>query len=154
MALCGIGKTLKNTVFRRFTERHFAWKKRTSALKVDVGKTGEALAAAYLKKQGYRILARNFRDKLGEIDIIAKEKNVVCFVEVRTRQKARSHEDALASVDIFKQKKLSRLAMDFLKKNNFTDGKARFDVVAVSLKDQEKPILLIKNAFPVIGRYA
>jgi len=124
------------------------------ALKTDVGKTGEALAAAYLERQGYRILARNSRNKLGEIDIIAQDKNVICFVEVRTRQGALKHEDALASVDIFKQKKLSMLAVNFLKKNNLTNEKARFDVVAVSLRSQECPILLIKDAFPVVERYA
>ena len=125
-----------------------------SVLKVDVGKRGEALAAAYLEKQGYRIVARNFRNKLGEIDIIAQDKDVVCFVEVRTRQGALEHEVALASVNIFKQKKLSRLAVSFLKKNNLTNEKARFDVVAVSLRGQENPILLIKDAFPVVERYA
>jgi putative endonuclease len=123
-------------------------------LKSEVGRAGEDKAAAYLIKQGYRIIARNSRNKLGEIDIIARDKNVVCFIEVRTRRAAFKHEEAFASVGILKQQKLSRLAVSFLKKNNLGKERARFDVVAVSLEAKEDAVILLKNAFPLAEKFA
>ena len=118
-------------------------------LKSEVGRAGEDKAAAYLTKQGYRIMARNLRSKLGEIDIIARDKNVVCFIEVRTRRAAFKQEEALASVGILKQQKLSRLAVSFLKKNNLGKEKARFDVVAVSLEAREDAVFRRRYLCPI-----
>ena len=119
-----------------------------------MGKDGEERAAAYLKVNGYQILARNFRNRLGEIDIIAREKDVICFVEVRTRRASGSHEKALCSIDAAKQYKLSQVALSFLKERKFLEKKARFDVVSVSWEDEKSDILLLKNAFCVCERYS
>jgi len=112
------------------------------------GKIGEELAAGFLKKHGYKILFSNYRNRFGEIDIIARNKNVICFVEV----KCRSNIDfglPQESVGDKKQKKLGLLGAEFLKAYNFLDCSARFDVVSVLLsKDGLAPeIELFKNAF-------
>lgn len=118
-----------------------------------MGKDGEERAAAYLKENGYQILARNFRNRLGEIDIIAREKDVICFVEVRTRRASSSHEEALSSVNAAKQYKLSKMALSFLKERKLLEKKARFDVVSVSWDEEKSDVFLLKDAFCVCERY-
>lgn len=122
--------------------------------KIDTGASGEDKAAAYLAENGYRILARNFKNYLGEIDIIASDNGVICFVEVRSRAGASSHEAALSSVNYVKQRRLSRLAVSFLKEKKLFEKKARFDVVSVCFKDGGCEVLLLKDAFPVDANYS
>jgi putative endonuclease len=119
-----------------------------------MGADGEEKAAVYLKANGYQILARNFRNRLGEIDIVAREKDVICFVEVRTRRASGSHEEALRSIDAAKQYKLSQMALLFLKERDLLEKKARFDVVSVSWNDEKSDCLLVKDAFCVCERYS
>jgi len=107
---------------------------------------GENEAAAYLKANGYRILERNFRTPLGEIDIIALDKSVVCFVEV----KARSSEDfgsPKEAVSSFKQRQIAKAALVFLKDRKLLDRSSRFDVVSVIMRGGKPEIELIKDAF-------
>jgi putative endonuclease len=111
-----------------------------------LGELGEGVAVQLLKEQGYKIWKRNYKTKLGEIDIIAKDKDTVCFIEVKTR-----HSDKFGSpeesISESKQKKIARVALLFLKEMNLLDKKARFDVVSVVyLKGELRPDL-IKNAF-------
>jgi putative endonuclease len=111
-----------------------------------VGQRGEDLAFKLLKQKGYKILERNFKSPLGEIDIIAREGRTVVFVEV----KARSSEDfgaAKWAVDERKQRKLSMLALDYLKRHTLMDQSARFDVVAIDGDQGQEKIELIRNAF-------
>ncbi|HAJ56962.1 MAG TPA: YraN family protein [Candidatus Omnitrophica bacterium] len=122
--------------------------------KIDTGASGEEKAATHLIKKGYKILTRNFKNYLGEIDIIASDKEVICFVEVRSRRGVLSHEDALRSIDSAKQRRLSRLAVSFLKERKFLDRRARFDVVSVSFRDAGCDVLLLKDAFPVDPDYS
>jgi putative endonuclease len=122
--------------------------------KIETGRSGEEKAAAYLVKSGYKIMARNFKNYLGEIDIVACDKDVVCFIEVRTRRNALSHENALSSVNFSKQRRLSRLALSFLKEMKLLERRARFDVVSVSLGDTASDIFLLKDAFPVVANYS
>jgi len=119
-----------------------------------LGKEGEDKAVLYLKNNGYRIIERNFRNKLGEIDVIARHKDCICFVEVRSRQGGSSHGDALESVGPLKQMRLSKLAVSFLKTRDLWGQKARFDVVSVYLSDCIDSVVLIKDAFPVAERYS
>jgi putative endonuclease len=121
--------------------------------KIDVGRQGEDAAVHYLQAHGYRIVARNFRNRLGEIDIVALHKGTICFVEVRTRQHVASHVMAYESVGSLKQRQLSKLAISFLKENNGLSKKARFDVVSVILSGTETKVSLIQDAFPVIEKY-
>ena len=111
-----------------------------------VGQRGEALAFKHLKKKGYKILERNFKSPIGEIDIIAREGRTIVFVEV----KARSSDDfgaAKWAVDGKKQRKLSLLALDYLKRHSLLDQSARFDVVAIDGVQGQETIELIQNAF-------
>lgn len=98
-----------------------------------LGKLGEALAAKYLAKKGYKIIARNWRCRQGEIDIVAKKAGVFCFVEVKTGEASEgfSPEDHL---DEGKQRRLARLAFWYLVKElGRTDLDYQIDLVAVAL---------------------
>ncbi len=97
---------------------------------IPFGKHGEELAAEYLKKNGYRILECNHRNKLGEMDIIAEEKGTVCFVEVKTRKGGKSGLP-FESIPFWKQQKLAKTALWYLTANGLLDHNARFDVVSV-----------------------
>ncbi len=110
------------------------------------GKESESLAARHLKKNGYKILERNYRNELGEIDIIAKEKGVLVFVEVKAG-KTPFYGNPKWAVTPKKQRKISMVALYYLKTTRQTHVKARFDVVAVSLTEENPGIEIIKNAF-------
>jgi putative endonuclease len=114
--------------------------------KINTGKAGEKIAAAFLKKNGYRIIETNLRCVLGEIDIIAREKGELVFIEVKTRKSEELGYPEQA-VGIKKQKKMSQLAMWYLQKKNLTEARARFDVVAIMILPAGNEIKLIKNAF-------
>lgn len=111
-----------------------------------IGKSGEDLAADLLRKNGYKILARNYKTKLGEIDIIARDKDVLCFVEVKSRCSDR-YGLPQEAVSGFKQRQISHAALVFLKENNLLDKKARFDVVSIMYSQAMPKLALIKNAF-------
>jgi putative endonuclease len=117
--------------------------------KINTGKEGEKIAAAFLKKNGYRIIETNYRCTLGEIDIIAREKNELVFVEVKTRKSVELGYPEQA-VGRNKQKKMSQLALWYLQKKN-ADTEARFDVVAITISDAGNEIRLIKNAFDFVA---
>jgi putative endonuclease len=93
-----------------------------------LGARGEDAAAAHLEALGYEILARNWRSRLGELDLVARDGTVVVFVEVKLRY---DPVDPLHAVDSRKQHKLSQLAFDFLARHGMLAAQARFDVVAV-----------------------
>ncbi len=119
---------------------------------IEVGCEGEAAAASFLKKNGYKIICMDYRTSLGQVDIIAKEKNTICFIEVKTRVSQRSGPGSEA-VQAGKQKKIAESAIIYLKNNNLLDSPARFDVVAVSLSGNRPEFELIKDAFPVVEGY-
>lgn len=94
-----------------------------------LGKDGEELAVQFLKDKGYRILEKNYRFGKGEIDIIAKDRDTVIFIEVKSRRSSDfgSPEEA---VDFRKQRQLSKLALAWLQKNRlFNRVNCRFDVM-------------------------
>ena len=110
------------------------------------GKESEFLATRHLKKNGYKILEQNYRNKLGEIDIIAKEKGTLVFVEVKAR-KTHIFGNPKWAVTPKKQRKISMVALYYLKATKQTRVKARFDVVALSSAKDNPQIEIIKNAF-------
>ena len=110
------------------------------------GEQGESLAVWYLKKNGYKILEQNYRTKLGEIDIIAREKKTLVFVEVKSRRSIRFGSPKWA-VTPKKQRTISMVALTYLKATQQTDARARFDVVAIISNQDEPRIEIIKNAF-------
>ena len=110
-----------------------------------LGKKGEALAYAYLKQKGYKILHKNYKNFLGEIDIIAKDKDYLVFVEVKSRM-SRAFGDPLEAIDENKQFKIRQVATKYLKERKMLETNCRFDVMAV-LGDTFDEIRHIENAF-------
>jgi putative endonuclease len=98
-------------------------------LRRQVGNAGEERAAKFLKKLGYRILARNLRMAGGELDLIARDGNELVFVEVRTLGSATARFPE-QSIGPKKQHQLARLATTYVQQNKF-DGDWRIDVVAI-----------------------
>jgi len=114
--------------------------------KKELGKKGEEKAVRFLKKKGYRIIEKNYVCKMGEMDIIAKDKDTLTFIEVKTRTSAEFGPPQLA-VNSSKQRQLSKVALNYLKEKQLEDVKARFDVVAILLEQEKEKIELIKDAF-------
>lgn len=117
-----------------------------------IGRRGEELAIEFLVRQRYRILERNYRKSFGEVDIIARDKNTLVFIEVKTRQSTRFG-TPFEAVDIRKQRQLSRIAQEYLQSHDSADVSARFDVIAVRL-DRDSHLVAIdhlQNAFEWVG---
>ncbi len=111
--------------------------------KRQLGMDKEECAAKYLIQQGYRILERNYRTRFGEIDIIAKEGEYLCFVEVKFRSN-HTYGTGLDAVDYHKQAKIRQVANYYLMKNGYGEWTScRFDIVAM----EGEKILLLRNAF-------
>ena len=116
------------------------------------GQKSEALAVKYLKKNKYKILTQNYRTRMGEIDIIAKDKDTLAFVEGKAR-KSKDYGHPKGAVTPWKQRKISMVALHYLKATKQSDAKARFDVVAISFAESGPEIEIIKNAFDVSEKY-
>lgn len=110
------------------------------------GKKSERLAAEFLDRMGYRIIETNYRSKLGEIDIIAREKGTLVFVEVKARNSSRFGSPK-GAVTPAKQRKISMVALDYLKRSGQDGASARFDVVAIDTASGKTDIEVVKNAF-------
>lgn len=117
-----------------------------SLKRISLGKSGEELAVAYLVKLGYRILARNYRQKSGEIDIICLDGTDHVFIEVKTRQTVR-YGHPLEAVTRHKQRQISRTALDYMARHDLLEAPVRFDVIAVTSAQGEPRITHIKCAF-------
>lgn len=118
--------------------------------KKDKGDRGEERAAAFLEAQGYRILERNYRCPLGEVDLIARDGATVVFVEVKTRASCRFGTPE-AAVGPRKQKRMTAVALFYLQVQGWLTAPARFDVAAVSLVDGREKVTLFRNAFDASG---
>jgi putative endonuclease len=114
--------------------------------RLDLGKFGEDLAYKKIKRLGYKNIIRNYRCKLGEVDLIARDGDTLVFIETKTR-KGRSTGYAKEAIDGRKKRQLSKVALAYMKSNNCYGMRARFDVVAVSIEGDEPRIELVKNAF-------
>lgn len=109
------------------------------------GAIGEKLAVSYLIKNNYKIIDRNFKCKLGEIDIIATIDDVVVFVEVKTR-KSFIYGYPYEAVTLSKQQKIIKTAHSYIKLKKIMDKQYRFDIIEVYLNGNIR-INHIKNAF-------
>ena len=137
-------------VFRRFTENRsvlpMTFKRKA------FGQEGEQLALEFLQAHGYKILIQNFKNNLGEVDIIAQEGSVICFVEVKSRT-SDFFGDPVSAISKAKRQKLSQVALSYLKANRLIESKARFDVVSI-MKENDKPkVELLKDAFELSFPY-
>ncbi len=111
------------------------------------GQKGEEIAARYLTEKGYVLIARNFRSPFGEVDIIAKDKDTIVFVEVRTCSKGRIH-DPEETIGTVKQSRITRTAQAYLQTFHPEDPlSARFDVVAIQETQEGFEIRHITDAF-------
>jgi len=108
--------------------------------KVPLGRQGEEIACRYLTRQGYRILVRNYRTRLGEVDIIAEQGGTLVFVEVKTRR-GRTCGHPFEAVTPAKCRQISRVALLYLAETGREKQAARFDVVAVSLAGGGEPVI-------------
>ena len=108
-----------------------------------IGSIYEAMAADYLMQQGYHIIERNYRCRIGEIDLIGIEQGCLCFIEVKYRKDSKAG-DPLEAVDVRKQRKIIQTAQYYLLTHpRFQSEKCRFDAVGI-LASQ---IRLVKDAF-------
>lgn len=120
------------------------------ALHNKIGQIGEEIAVRYLKKKGYYIVERNYRNKFGEIDIIAAENNYTIFIEV----KSRSSENYLDLAQSLYQKQIHRLrraAIFYFAEKNIALASIRFDLIALKINLQAKKIDKLKHFKNIIS---
>lgn len=113
---------------------------------MSLGTRGENIAAAYLESKGFSIIARNYRQKSGEIDIICKDGDTHVFVEVKTR-KDHGFGHPTEAVTSRKQMQIYRTALMYLSSNDLFEEPVRFDVIGVLLDQSAPDITHIINAF-------
>jgi len=111
-----------------------------------LGKEGERIAERYLKKKGYKLIERNYRCAVGELDLIVLDRRVVVFVEVKTRS-GHGYGSPLEAVEFRKQRKMIQAAQYFLSEKKLHQRDARFDVVGISWPGREPVVEHIENAF-------
>ena len=140
------------------------WDRRTEDRRTprqDTGVAGERAAERFLRKSGYRILARNVSYRQGEVDLVALEKSsgTLCFVEVRSRTLKDKGEPAITpeeTVTLAKRRRIVRAARAFLRERGVSAERSlRFDVIAVEFDGQERrrpAIRHLPGAFDAAGR--
>jgi len=111
-----------------------------------LGISGEDLACAELQRRGYAIVERRYRTRFGEIDIIAKDGGTLVFVEVKARM-TQEFGGAAAAMTGWKQRRIARMAADYLARRHLIDCPCRFDVVAIDFDDTEPRVIVYPNAF-------
>jgi putative endonuclease len=114
--------------------------------RVTLGKTGEDLACDELERRGYAIIARRYRQRRGEIDIIARDGPTIVFAEVKARE-GHDFGDAAEAVTRLKRHRMTRLATDYLARHRLLDCPARFDVVGIHFESGAPVITVFQNAF-------
>lgn len=118
---------------------------------VSIGNLGEEAAVKAIKKQGYKVIERNYRTKMGEIDIIAKDGDYTCFIEVRLR-KNNNFGSPADTIDMRKQQKIIRTAKYYAMAKKIYDCPMRFDAVLINADAKGGKLTnikteIIKNAF-------
>lgn len=116
-----------------------------------LGDRGERVAAKYLQGLGYKILARQSRSRIGELDLVALDGSTIVFVEVKTRSSHTAGHPAEA-VNPAKRKQLTRTALHWLKQRKLLDHRGRFDIVAITWQVGRPPVVEhYRNAFEGTG---
>lgn len=112
----------------------------------NLGKMGEDLAVRELERRGYAILARRYRRRGGELDIIARDGATLVFVEVKTRDGDAFGEGADA-VTSLKQRRMTQVAVDYMMRHHLAGVACRFDVVSIRVDAGQPSIEVVQNAF-------
>ena len=120
---------------------------------IPLGLRGEFAAAKFLRRRGYRVVSHGQRIRGGELDIIAVDGQTIVFVEVKTRRQADDAHPANA-VDDEKQRRITDLALRFLKRHDLLEHPSRFDVIAITWPtDVRRPLIEhFPNAFEAVGK--
>ena len=103
-----------------------------------LGKLGENLACTALERRGYAILARRYRTRLGEIDIVARDGATIVFIEVKARA-GDEFGGAAAAVTAWKQRRIALMAVDYVARHRLENRPCRFDVVTVDVAEGKPP---------------
>ena len=116
------------------------------------GSRSERFAAKYLRRRGFRIVAENVQERVGEIDLLAVEGRTLVIVEVRSSE-SKSFDDLAASIDLAKQRRLTKAALKFLKRRRLLDVAVRFDVLLLRwpATASEPTVQHIRHAFDAAG---
>ena len=130
---------------RDLIDRAVSWLEALRA-QIPLGRRGERAAEKYLRRNGYRIVARNFRAAGAEIDLVAMDGDTLVFVEVKTRR-SRDAGAPHEAVDERKQKQIRRAAEIFATRYRADDVTMRFDIIAVDASGERLEIELLRNAF-------
>ena len=113
-----------------------------------LGKDGERIAETYLKKRGCKIVQRNYRCAVGELDLIVVDRGVIVFVEVKTRS-GLGYGGPLEAVAHRKQRKMIQVAQYFLNENKLASRDSRFDVIGITWANGKADVHYVQNAFEV-----
>ena len=114
--------------------------------RIALGNTGEDLACVELERRGYAIIARRYRRRGGELDIIARDGQTMVFVEVKARA-GHAFGEACEAVTVHKRRTITRLALDYLTRHRLTECSCRFDVVSIHFESGTPVIDVYQNAF-------
>jgi putative endonuclease len=118
-----------------------------------LGQESERFAARFLTGQGYAVEAVNVRVPGGELDLVARDGGVLCFIEVRSRS-SDAYGGPLASIDAGKQRRFIRAVRWYLARRSQPDVETRFDVVAITWRGLDPPAIeLIRGAFEASGYF-
>ena len=121
-----------------------------SQRRIALGKTGEDLACRELERRGYAIIALRYRRRGGEVDIIARDGPTLVFVEVKARD-SHAFGEAAEAVTWWKQRRIVRLASEYVMRHHESDTPCRFDVVSIQFDDGRPVIEVFQNAFSAVG---
>ena len=114
--------------------------------RISLGKRGEDLACAELERRGYEIIARRYRVRSGELDVVARDGATLVFVEVKTRT-SRAFGGAAEAVTPLKQRRMAQLAEEYLMRHRLSECPCRFDVVSIHVGEGAPEIQILQNAF-------
>jgi putative endonuclease len=142
-------RSQKSAVVQAFRPAFCSFALDMSDARVRMGKSGEDLACRELERRGYAIIARRYRVRGGELDVVARDGETIVFVEVKARA-GRMFGDAVEAVTPLKQLRMTRLAEQYLMRYRLSDCPCRFDVVSIHYEDSGARVDVFQNAFDAL----